>query len=121
MTESLPIACTLSPAEMPRRAEQIRAVGRDGLIGADRGGRGAVLRFRPEVRARVEEIVAAESACCAFLDFDLTEEDGAIVLRIAAPEGGDPAAQLLADLFATDQPAALPASPAWSASQSPSS
>lgn len=105
MTEPLPIACTLSPAEQPRRAEQIRAVGRDGLIHAERGGR-AVLRFRPEVRARVEEIVAAESACCAFLDFELAEEDDAIVLRIAAPEGAEPAAQLLADLFAADQPAA---------------
>jgi hypothetical protein len=106
---------------MPRRAEQIRAVGRDGLIRAERGGRRTVLRFRPEVRARVEEIVAAESSCCAFLDFELVEDSGAIVLSIAAPDGGEPAAQLLADLFAADRPDALPASPAWSASQSPSS
>jgi len=100
MTE-IPIACTLDPAEMPRRGDEIRSLGRDGLEAVERGRRHATLRFRPdpEIRARVEDIVAAESRCCAFLDFTLAHDDGATVLTIAAPEGAEPAVQSLTDLF----------------------
>jgi hypothetical protein len=49
-----------------------------------------VLRFRPDaaIRARVEAIVAAESECCAFLDFRLEHDSDATVLTITAPNGG---------------------------------
>ena len=49
-----------------------------------------VLRFRPdpEIRERVEAIVAAESECCAFLDFRVEHEHAATVLTISAPNGG---------------------------------
>ena len=100
------IACTLGPDEMPRRAEQIRAIGRDALLDVERAERRAALRFRldPAVRVRVEEIVAAESRCCAFLDFDLSVTSDAIVLALRAPEGGEPAMHLLVDLFAAAAP-----------------
>jgi len=71
-----PIACTLDPERMARRAEEIRALCRDGLIGV-------TLRFRPdpEIRARVDAIVAAESECCSFMDFELgAGDDGALVV-----------------------------------------
>lgn len=100
------IACTLGPGEMPRRAEQIRALGREGLLGVERSERRVALRFRPDpaIRVRVEEIVAAESRCCAFLDFDLSVTGDAIVLALRAPEGGEPAMHLLVDLFAAAAP-----------------
>ena len=49
-----------------------------------------MLRFRPDpsVRERVEAVVAAESDCCAFLDFEVAHDDDATVLTISAPNGG---------------------------------
>jgi hypothetical protein len=73
-------ACTLGPAQLSRRLEELGALGADAL-------RSAVLRFRatPEIRGRLERIVAAESECCAFLDFELTDEEGELVLRVTVP------------------------------------
>jgi hypothetical protein len=97
-----PIACTLDPAEMPQRGDEIRALVRDGLEAVERGERHVTLRFRPDpaIRKRVEGIVAAESSCCAFLDFTVSDTDGATVLTIAAPEGGEATMHELANLFA---------------------
>jgi hypothetical protein len=97
-----PIACTLDPAEMPQRGDEIRALGRDGLLSVERADRRVTLRFRRDaaIRRRVEAIVAAESRCCAFLDFDVAGEEDATVLTIAAPEGAEPTMHDLADLFA---------------------
>ena len=103
MTEiSPPIACTLAPAEMPQRAAEIGALGRDGLLGVERGERQVSLRFRrdPAIRRRVEGIAAAESRCCAFLDFTVSDAEDATVLTIAAPAGAEPVMHDLADLFA---------------------
>ena len=101
---TLPIACTLAPAEMPQRSDEIRALGRDGLEALERRDRSVTLRFRPgpAIRRRVEGIVAAESRCCAFLDFTIADEDGATAVTIVAPEGGEPAMRQLADIFAAD-------------------
>jgi hypothetical protein len=101
MTDFPPIACTLDPAQMPQRRDEIRAVGRAGLRAVERGERQVTLRFRRDaaIRERLERIVAAESSCCAFLDFTLADEEDAILMTIAAPEGAEPAMQGLADLF----------------------
>jgi hypothetical protein len=87
---------------MPQRGDEVRALGRDGLEAVERGERHVTLRFRPDpaIRTRVEGIVAAESSCCAFLDFTLTDTDDATVLTIAAPDGGEATLHQLADLFA---------------------
>jgi hypothetical protein len=100
----LPIACTLDSAEMPRRGAEIRAIGRDGLQAVERNERSVTLRFRPgpSIRERVEAIVAAESSCCAFLDFKIARVEDATAVTIVAPEGGEAAMHQLADLFAAD-------------------
>jgi hypothetical protein len=102
MSQTPPLACTLGPAEMPERAAAIRALGRDALLSVERSEAWTRLRFRhdPAIRARVETIIAAESTCCAFLGFELSEAKDAIVVTLEAPEGGEPAMHLLADLFA---------------------
>jgi hypothetical protein len=103
MTE-IPIACTLDAAQMKARGEEIRALGRAGLIGVERDENRVTLRFRadPTIREGVASVVAAESLCCAFLDFTLADEEDATVLTIAAPEGGDATMRDLADLFAAE-------------------
>jgi hypothetical protein len=104
-----PIACTLDPAQMKQRGDDLRALGRAGLTAVERGERRVTLRFRPDpaIRERVERIVAAESRCCAFLDFRLADEEDATVVTIVAPEGGEPVVHGLADLFAADAELAL--------------
>jgi hypothetical protein len=90
VSEPLPIACTLSAADLRARGEELRALGGDGLLDATEQEGRAVLRFRPDasIRERVERVVAAESECCAFLEFALVHSDDATVLTISAPNGG---------------------------------
>jgi hypothetical protein len=91
MARELPIACSLSAAELPARVAAIGAVGREGLIDARVNGAEALLRFRAGVRPRLAEIVAAEAQCCAFLAMSLSDADGRgeVALRIEAPPGGE--------------------------------
>ena len=97
MSTDLPLACSLSADDLPRRLALISALGRDALVDRSVDGGAATLRFAadPGVRDRVEAIVAAEARCCAFLRMDVEDEPGAVVLRIDAPEGAEP---VLADL-----------------------
>jgi hypothetical protein len=90
MSEPLPIACTLSASDLQARGEELRALGGDGFLDATQEEGRAVLRFRPDpsIRERVEAAVAAESECCAFLDFEVAHGEEATVLTISAPNGG---------------------------------
>jgi hypothetical protein len=101
MTDRLPIACSLGADDLRRRLEEIAALGAKGLRSRSAEGDVRVLRFRPDppIRRRLEEVIAAESGCCAFLELGLTEEDGDLILRIAAPEDGMPVADELALAF----------------------
>jgi hypothetical protein len=101
MSEPLSIACSLDATEQPRRAAEIGALGRDGLLSAGRRGREAVLRFRSdhEIRARLERLVEAESRCCGFLRFELTGDAAATTLTISGPEGAEPALTAFGELF----------------------
>jgi hypothetical protein len=103
MTETDPIACSLGASDLGSRLEEIAAVGRDHLIGAETRDGGHVLRFRlgEDSRRRLAAIVAAESECCPFLDLDLREHDGELVLTVTAPEAGRPVADELAAAFAS--------------------
>jgi hypothetical protein len=87
---------------MPRRAAEIRALGQEALLGLERSEARATLRFRrdPASRADLERIVAAESKCCAFIDFDLSDTGRELVLTLRAPDGGEPTMNMLVDLFA---------------------
>ncbi len=95
----LPIACSLDADALQQRLDEVRAVGREALLGTASDG---TLRFRatPATRARLEAIVAAEAECCAFLTLDLREADGELRLTLSAPEGAEPVAAELAGAFA---------------------
>ena len=105
MTTQPEIACSLSAAELPRRLAEMAAIGRDSLLSVRPDG---ALRFRGDqaTRERLEEIIAAESACCSFLGFDLREDAGALVLTVTAPEGAEPLALDLVHAFTEDANAA---------------
>ena len=69
----LPIACTLSRDGLAARLALIDALAADGLLDRTPTAAGMRVRLRdtPDIEQRTRELVAAESACCAFLDFEL--------------------------------------------------
>lgn len=97
----LPIVCSLAAGELEERLAAISSLGTDALIARDRDGSRQRLRFRAdaEVRRRLEAIVAAEAQCCAFIDLTLREENGELILQVAAPAGAEQVAEGLAAAF----------------------
>jgi hypothetical protein len=92
----LPIACTLTPDGMTARLALIDALAADGLLARTQTDMGLSVRLRdtPEIERRTRELVAAESKCCAFLDFDLHRERGDLVLDISGPEDARPVIEM---------------------------
>lgn len=91
MTE-LPIACTLTADGVTARMALLDALAADGLLDRTRTDAGLRVRLldRPDIEQRTRELVAAESKCCAFLDFELWRENGYLMLDIAGPEDARP-------------------------------
>ena len=85
-TPQAPIACTLDAASYAGRIAEIRTLFARSLKGSRREGSRLHLTFDPAARADVQELVRKENTCCAFLDFQLAEHDGAVELTIAVPE-----------------------------------
>jgi hypothetical protein len=89
--ESLPVACTLTPADLASR--------RDGLLPglASRatasapieGGRSWRFANAPGLVADLAAVIEAEHLCCRFLRFALTVEpgDGPVTLDVTGPDG----------------------------------
>jgi hypothetical protein len=73
---------------MTARLGLIDALAADGLLSRTPTDAGLRVRLRgtPEIEARIRELVAAESKCCAFLDFTLGRYAGDLVLDISGPE-----------------------------------
>jgi hypothetical protein len=108
MPTELPIACSLSAAELPARLAQIAELGRDALVDVQLSGTHATLRFSAgaDVRGRVTSVAAAESACCAFLAMQVSDEPDGVVLSIAAPEDAELVLRELVDAFRREPQAA---------------
>src|SRR3954453_14779566 len=89
VSEEKPVACSLAAGELEQRVATIAEVGAASLVSRSVVDSRHLLRFRAgaQTQRRLEEIVAAESECCSFLDLSLTEEDGELVLSITASEG----------------------------------
>ena len=92
----LPIACTLTADGMTARLALIDALAADGLLDCTPTESGLRVRLRdtPEIDQRTRELVAAESRCCAFLDFELGRAGGDLVLDISGPEDAQPVIEM---------------------------
>jgi hypothetical protein len=88
LAQDAPIACTLTVAERPGRAASARELGQQALVDLEVADRTALLRFDGH-REEVDALVAAETSCCAFFDFDIREDGDRIELEILTPEGGE--------------------------------
>jgi hypothetical protein len=57
----------------------------------------ARLRDSPDVERRVQELIDAESRCCAFLTFELVRDGGELVLDIAGQADARPVIEFYFD------------------------
>jgi hypothetical protein len=108
MPDELPIACSLSAAELPVRQAQMAELGRDALVEAQVDGTHAKLRFASGagVRERVQRFVVGESECCPFLAMRLEDAPGEVRLTIDAPGGAELVLAELVDAFRREPQAA---------------
>src|SRR4051812_37992711 len=92
----LPIACTLSRDGPAARLALIDALAGDGLLDRTPTAAGMRVRLRDtrDIEQRTRDLVAAESACCAFLDFHLDRQDGDLVLDISGPDAARPVIEM---------------------------
>jgi hypothetical protein len=89
MPPETPIACTLDAGDLSARLAGARELGKRALVGLDVRDRRALLRFHGE-RERIDALVAAERACCPFVEFSTTRHGEDTELEIRTPEGGEP-------------------------------
>lgn len=99
-----PIACILKAGEFRKRLDWIAKLNRAALLDARREGLRLILTYRPDHAERVGEMVRREQQCCAFLDFELTEERDNVTLIINAPEGATDALDSVFEPFLAATP-----------------
>jgi hypothetical protein len=89
--KELPIACSLSGAELAQRLERWRALEKRALIGAERTAAGASQRYRADaaVETELRDLISLEGECCPFLEFRLERRDEELVLEVSGPPGAD--------------------------------
>jgi hypothetical protein len=84
----IPIACTLSEAELRRRQSTILRSVRQSVLDVIRTADGYEYRFKPtsEILMSLTQLVDLERQCCAFLTFRIVvEPQQPIRLEIAGP------------------------------------
>jgi hypothetical protein len=89
VAKEIPIACSLDAEGLGVRHEEIRALGAS-FHGRSNEGGAVVLRFDLGARDTVADLIRMERECCPFFDFDLTERDGELRLRVTAPAQAAP-------------------------------
>lgn len=82
---ALAIACTLGAGDFKERVAGIRDLARRSLRNSRREPLRLHLTYTADALAEVEDLVAKESDCCSFLDFDLRHDAKATRLTITAP------------------------------------
>ena len=98
------IACTLSPADMAARGEELREIARAALVGRERyaGGVRLVYRNSEAIEAALRDLIRRERECCPFLDFTLDSRAERLALDIAAPSEAE---EVLDAIFERSEPA----------------
>ena len=88
MTENIPVACTLTAADLAtqrRRWEQLMA---RALTGRAETADGLRLSFRPEAEDELRALVAVETGCCAWAAWTVVPTAGAVVLDVRSADEG---------------------------------
>ena len=85
-----PCACTLNAGDQAERAAEVQALVADEMLSWAGVADGVAIRFRHDAEPGLREVIAAESECCAFLDFDLRREDDGLRLTVTGPDQARP-------------------------------
>lgn len=81
-------ACTLPTAEQPLREAEFNALFASALRGVERPEPTRLrlsLDAGPGVEARARDLIARESSCCSFFEFQLTPGEDRLVLDVGVP------------------------------------
>lgn len=91
MHDELPVACTLSDAELRKREATLLAEIKSAVIATEELNNGYAFRIPGDKKwlAVVMELMLAERECCPFLRFELTAESnmGPLMLRMTGSAG----------------------------------
>lgn len=92
--------CSLDRGARERRLDEIAALASRSLLELDPTPHGVRLRLRTGdgIQADLVRLIAAESECCPFLDFELRAADREIVLDVTGPADARPLIDRLLDL-----------------------
>ncbi|TAN02449.1 MAG: hypothetical protein EPN36_16815 [Rhodanobacteraceae bacterium] len=96
-----PIACTLDADAHRERRAWIAELNRSALRGVRREGARLILTYDLQACGGVREMVHREQKCCAFLRFELHENENAVTLAITAPDRAGDTLDALFDPFLT--------------------
>lgn len=77
--------CLLSQRLLQQRLNRIQQLAERFLLDQRRDGTTLRLRYALAAEGDLQELVAAEQDCCAFLDFSLHSADDHVELNITAP------------------------------------
>jgi hypothetical protein len=96
VADDAPIACTLSPGDVPGRIALLERL-RDATVAVARTPHGLLLRFPPDsgIEADVRRFAVDEQRCCTFWAFSVDTDPAGVVLRWDGPPA---AADLLGHL-----------------------
>jgi len=77
------VACTLDKDDLSTQAERWRRVRDDAGLGRTETADGLRLRFRdaPRVEDELRALVAVETECCAWARWDVSRENGELVMH----------------------------------------
>lgn len=103
-TTVAPVACTLDSESFTARLRRIAKVAERHLLRQQQEGLTLRLHYASEAAAELNEFVALERQCCAFLAFQLKEEQGYVELAISAPPEAGASASVLYARFRGDAP-----------------
>jgi hypothetical protein len=88
MTDSVPVACTLTPADLAVQGRRWQRLLAQALTARAETADGLRLRFRPEAEAELRALAGVEAGCCAWATWTVEAGDGQVVLDVrAAAEG----------------------------------
>lgn len=104
LPKDVPIACTLGAGDYQARMRWIADLNQRSLQGHHRDDLTLRIDYEASALADVEELVRQETACCAFLDFEIEERPSSVRLVVTAPEDARLAADTLFEDFIASGP-----------------
>jgi MerR family copper efflux transcriptional regulator len=99
--EPIDFACTIDPAGLRQRVDQLDSLVRR-VLERRRDGSTLAVEFPAQAAPDVRAFVVEESRCCPFFSFEVDEIDQRLRLTIRTPPGGEAMLDALHAMFAGD-------------------